>query len=463
MSSVASRRIVYVILAVFFVGGAVWGISSFLHRKKADKRSSIAVPLTDTVRRGAITVLVQATGRVVPNQEIEIKCKASGEIIQLPVDVSTLVHKGDLLAQLDPQDEERSVKRAEVTLAVAEARLAQTKLALQMAEQELASERKKAETNLKSAEISANEAKAKLERVEQLYTKGMASNEDRDSTITMYTRALADMEEARIRMQDITLRELQIESKREDVKIATSQVEADKLLLSDVKQRLSETRVTAPIDGVVIDKYVQIGQIIASGINNVGGGTTLMTLGDLSRMFVLVAVDESDIGKISVGQDARIRVDAYQDTVFTGEVVRIASKGKNTSNVVTFEVKVEVKGPRKSLLKPEMTANVDIVVADKKDVLLVPTRFLISKRGQRILRVRLADGTEEVRNVEVGTNDGEKVEIISGVSEGETVVIYPDETESKWKRTRTAADDIRRERMRAHVLSPLIPPPRPVR
>lgn len=450
-------------LSVFIVGGAVWGIISLLRRKRADEHSFIAVPFTDTVKRGAITVQVQATGRVVPNQEVEIKCKASGEIIQLPVDVSTVVRKGDLLAQLDPQDEERSVKRAEVTLAVAEARLAQTKLALQMAEQELASERKKAETNLKSAETSANEAKAKLERVEQLYNKGMASNEDRDAAVTIYTRALADMEEARIRMQDITLRELQIELKREDIKIAASQVEADKLLMSDAKQRLSETRVTAPIDGVVIDKYVQIGQIIASGINNVGGGTTLMTLGDLSRMFVLVAVDESDIGKISVGQNARIRVDAYQDAVFPGEVVRIASKGKSTSNVVTFEVKVEVKGARKSLLKPEMTANVDIVVADKKDVLLVPTRFLISRRGQHTLRVRLADGTEEIRNVEIGANDGDKVEIIFGVNEGETVVIYPDETESKWKRTRTGADDIRRERIRAHVLSPLIPPPRRAR
>jgi HlyD family secretion protein len=459
--STALKRIIYGVAIVFIAGGVVLAVSKIFSRNRTKETTSTAIPLTNTVSRGSITVLVQATGRVVPNEEVEIKCKASGEIIQLPVEVSTVVHKGDLLAQLDPQDEERSVKRAEITLAIAEARLAQTKLALQIAEQELASERKRIETALKTAETSTKEAKAKLERVEQLYAKGMASSEDRDTAITLYTKALADLEEAQVRMQDIKLRELQIESKREDIKIATSQVEADKLLLSDAKQRLSETRVTAPIDGVIIDRYVQKGQIIASGINNVGGGTTLMTLGDLSRIFVLVAVDESDIGKISVGQNARIRVEAYPDITFPGEVVRIAAKGKSISNVVTFEVKVEVKGPRKDLLKPEMTASVDILVADKKDVVLLPVRFLMSRRDRKMVRVRLPDGTEEIRNVETGANDGEKVEIISGIREGETVVIYPDETESKWKRSRTSADD--RERMRVRLLSPLIPPPRPVR
>src|SRR5439155_4332181 len=114
--------------------------------------------------------------------------------------------------------------------------------------------------------------------------------------------------------------------------------DSDKVALANARQQRDYTTVTAPMDGVVSALNVQIGVIIASGITNVAGGTTIMTLSDLSHVFVLASVDESDIGTIVVDQPAIITVDAYPGRQFKGKVVRIATKGVNVTNVVTFEV-----------------------------------------------------------------------------------------------------------------------------
>jgi len=177
---------------------------------------------------------------------------------------------------------------------------------------------------------------------------------------------------------------------------------------------------------------VEIGQIISSPMSNVGGGTPLLTLSDLSRVFVLASVHESDIGKIIVGQDASITVEAFAGTQFAGKVERIAAKGVNVSNVVTFEVKIEVLSENKGLLKPEMTATVDVVSARKDDVLLAPSAAIIRKNGGRFVRLPVAGGTPEERAVSVGIDNGDKAEVLEGLKEGETVLVQKAETESRW-------------------------------
>jgi RND family efflux transporter MFP subunit len=210
-------------------------------------------------------------------------------------------------------------------------------------------------------------------------------------------------------------------------------VQSNQIELTLAQQRVKDTVVVAPMDGVVSARNVQIGQIISSGISNVGGGTTVLVLSDLSRLYVLASVDESDIGKVEKGQRARITADAFPGTEFRGEVVRIATRGVNTSNVVTFEVKIEVLGPNKGLLRPEMTANVEIVAAEQPEALLVPAEALTRREGRRLAQVVRADGTLEERAVETGLGDGTQVEILSGLSEGETVGYRKGETESRWR------------------------------
>ena len=453
MTAVTRKRALIALCCLLVTAGVGWRV---LSRRAAsrDARHSEGQAEVMIIKKGSIRVAVEATGRVVSDQEIEIKCKASGEIIKLPVDISDTVKKGDVLVQLDPENEERSVKRAEVDLAVSQARLAQANMGLLIAERDLATERTRAEAALKSAEARAQEAKAKFERVKQLLEKKMVSSEEMDGAQTVHAQAVADLASARARMEDLKTREVQIESTRQDVTIAEAEVESDKLSMSDAKKRLQDTTVSAPIDGIVADKNVHVGQIIASGINNVGGGTTVMTLADLSRICVLVSVDESDIGRIEVGQRARITADAHPDAFFAGQIVRVATKGTITSSVVTFEVKVEVKGPHQRLLKPEMTANVEIVAVEKENVLVIPVNALERRRSERFTTVQKPDGTMEQRAVRTGASDGEVMEILDGLSEGETILIPQGAAQSRWRRSDgEEANNARRQRMQMRMMS----------
>jgi HlyD family secretion protein len=158
-----------------------------------------------------------------------------------------------------------------------------------------------------------------------------------------------------------------------------------------------------------------------------------MTLSDMSRIFVLASVDESDIGKVAMDQAVTITADAFAGKKFNGRVVRIAPRGVNVSNVVTFEVRIEVTSENKSLLKPEMTANVQIISASKDDVLVVPVTALTRKKGKMTATVKLASGQTEERTVQVGLTDGERYEVLSGLKEGETVVYKKEEPQSRWR------------------------------
>ncbi len=429
---ITGKRVFIAGIVVLAVTGGLWWMLASRSDAKADG-SSDKEPVIVTVEKGSLRVVVEATGRVVPEQEVEIKCKASGEVIKLPVDVSDTVGKGDLLLQLDPEDEQRSVRRAEVALAVSQARLAQASLSLQVAERDLASERTRAEASLNSAEARAEEAASKLKRVTELHGKNMSSREELETAQTSAAQAAADLEGARARMEDLKTKAMQIDSRKQDITIAEAQVETDRISMDDVKQRLADTTVAAPIDGVVATRNVQVGQIIASGVSNVGGGTAVMTLADLSRTYVLVSVDESDIGRIETGQRAQVTVDAHPDAFFPGEVVRVATKGATASNVVTFEVKVEVKGPNRKLLKPEMSANVAITAVEREDVLVVPVNSVQRKRRERTVTVCRQDGTEEQRTVQTGASDGEMMEIVEGLSEGESVVLASGGSQSRWR------------------------------
>lgn len=444
------KRKILITITLLIAAGLLWKAFSptpdSLETEETKVRTAVA-------RIWPLKVVVDATGRVVPEREIEIKCKASGEITQLPVEVSQAVKQGDLLVQLNPIDEERAVKREKATLSMSRAKVAQSRLNLSIAERDYTSEETRAVSAEESAHAKAQEAEAKLVRTNTLFEKKLASAEELDGAKSARAAAEADWQSAQARVIDIASKEAQIEARQQEITMAVAQAEADGLTLSDAEQRLADTTVLAPIDGVVASRNVQIGQIIASGINNVGGGTAVMTLADLTRIYVLVSVDESDIGRIAAGQPAQITVDAYPDEVFKGEVVLVATKGVNTSNVVTFEVKVEVTGDNRTLLKPEMTANVSIVTKNKLDGLLVPVTALERKKGQSWLTIQDKDGLINRRLVTIGDSNSEYVEIVKGVEVGDVVVLGPEGGQNRWqsdkkedatKKPTTARDDRRK-------------------
>ncbi|HNT34235.1 MAG TPA: efflux RND transporter periplasmic adaptor subunit [bacterium] len=442
------KKLIVIAVVALIVAGFGWHYYSAKKKAPAEVERDSSAPEIVPAEKGSIRMIVETTGRVVPSQEVEIKCKASGEIINLPLEVSDPVGKGDLIVQLDPQDEERSYKRAEVSLKVSEARLNQARVDLDVSKRNLVTERTRAEAALQSSEAKAREVEAKLKRVEQLVEKKMASAEELDVARTSFEQSQTEVKNAKARIEELATQTVSIKSKEQAVSIAEAQVESDKLSLSDAKKRLSDTTVLSPIDGVVAQKNVQVGTIIASGINNVGGGTTILTLVDLSHLYVLASVDESDIGSIEPGQRARITVDAHPDAFFPGEVVRVATKGAVVSNIVTFEVRIEVFGPRKALLKPEMTASVEITAVEKDDVISVPVAAVSRRRMEQFVTIQKEDGSTEERIVETGVSDGDVMEIVSGLDEGEKVVVAKSSAFSPWQRDMDPARTARmRERM----------------
>lgn len=421
------------IVALVLAGAAGGGWYWWSARQAQAVAAAQPAVVTAAAERATVTVRVATTGRIVAKQDVDIKCKASGEIIQLPFDVSDYVKRDALLVEVDPVYAQRSIRQAEVTLASAEAKLAKAKQSLDVDEKDLATEKLRAAAAVKSAEAQQRYAQLKAARMAQLAETLAGSREEADLTEASAVQAGAVLENARVRLQELVTLESALELKRQDVKLAEAEVEANKIRLEETRQTLADTKVVAPIDGVVTARNVQTGQIIASGISNVGGGTTVMTLSDLSQLFVLASVDESDIGQVRAEQPATITVDAFPGKRFRGKVVRIATRGVNVSNVVTFEVKIEVLGENKALLKPEMTANVEIVAAEKQDVLTVPQEALRRQKGTHLVDVLKADGTKEEREVETGLSDGTRQEIASGLAEGERVVLHKGESESRWK------------------------------
>lgn len=426
-----SRKI---LIAAVLLAATAGGGYYFWRTKAAAGAAQAADVSQATVERGPFRVAVVASGRVVPNLEVEIKAKASGQIVKLPKDVSHKVKAGDLLVELDPVDEERSVKQAKAALEGSQARLVQAESNLVLAGRNLATSRKEAQANLLSAEVREKETISKAEREKELLERKLSSPEAYEAARTAAAQAQAELARARVRVEVLDTEELALELRRQDVRLAKADVERDEIALAMAERRLAETKVVAPIDGVVSVRTVQVGQIISSAVSNVGGGTPMLSIADLSRVFVLASVDESEIGKVEVGQPAVVTFDARPGVRLEGEVALIATKGTVVSNVVTFEVKVEVLDRRKTLLKPEMTAQVEIVIDEKEDALTVPADAVVRRgRGKTIVRVPKAGGGEEEKEVEVGMSDGLRTEILEGLAAGDKVVVKKDEADSRWR------------------------------
>lgn len=408
------------------------GAGGFYYSKKKGANAAVVPVTLATVAKGNIQKSVPCTGKVVSNLDVDIKCRSSGEVIKLPLDVSQEVKKGDLLLELDPVDSERMVKLRSVVVKSSQARLESAKQNLITAEKAVDTSRQRADTAKESAGIRLTVVKAKAERRKQLVAEGLGSAEDYEAVKNEVAQAEADYKNTLVQLEEIKTQELALEVKRQDVKLAEAQLEQDRLSLADYEQQLEYCKVFAPMDGTITARNVQIGMIIASGINNIGGGTTVLTLSDLSHIYVLASVDESDIANVDVGQKVVVEADAHKNEKFIGKVVRIAAKGTTTSNVVTFEVKIEIVSDNKNKLKPEMTTNVEIISAEKNDILIIPDTAIIKRGGESFVTPAGADGKPAAeKTVVLGLSNGEHSEVLSGLAENDKVVVTND-VSGKW-------------------------------
>jgi HlyD family secretion protein len=263
-----------------------------------------------------IVVTVEAAGVVEPKIAVEVKSKASGEILEMRAETGDRVEQGTLLVQIDKRTPRNRLAQAEAQLKAANARL----------------------------EI----ARSQMERSETLFGSG-------------------------------TLTETEYETAALEFANAEAQVVAAQVELENTRIAMDDTEIRAPVSGTIIEKHVEKGQVISSPTQDVGGGTLLLKMADLTSVQVRTLVDETDIGKIRPGMEARVTVAAYPNQPFRGTVLKIEPQAIVEQNVTMFAVLINIAN-EEDLLKPGMNAEVEISIAERRNTRAVPTAALRTER-----------------------------------------------------------------------------------
>jgi HlyD family secretion protein len=354
------------------------------------------------VTRGDVARSVVATGKIQPITKVEVKSKASGIVEKLFVDINNQVHKGQQLAQLDQQEILAQVQAQRAQLAAAEANVTTY------------------EANIEQDKVNAAAPdlpmyKATLDRNLQMQKEGIVSRQALDDANKDYLAALTRRDSAKA----------QIGVDAAKLKQARAQVMQSKASLNQYEEQLGYTTILAPMDGVILSRDVEIGDAVSSILVLGSTATLIMTEGDTTQVYVQGKVDEADIAHVYMSQPARIKVESFRDRVFHGKVTKIAPLGVEKDNVTTFEVRVSIDNPGGEL-KANMTANAEILLDEHKGVLTVPENAVIYD-NQRNATVEIPDkGQKEGKRkipVKVGLSNGSVTEILSGLKEGQQVVL----------------------------------------
>ncbi|MCJ7751448.1 MAG: efflux RND transporter periplasmic adaptor subunit [Armatimonadetes bacterium] len=462
------RSTLAVVLAVVVVLVAI-GLWS---RSRPRRGGNPGALQTVAVERGTVRQVVSADGTIQPLTTVGVTSYAGGRVDVLAVEVGDVVKLGDLIAKIDPTDSLTAYNQAEADLTAAQARLRQakaqskvqptlTRASIAQAEANHDSTvkdlerlteathpqaRVQARSALDKARANVEIAEKELVRAQGLKAKGFVPQGEVDTAVNRRELAKAELSSAQ-QQWDTLEQQLGAELASAEARVAQAQASLDRARAEAVQDQLREadvasaqaqvarveaqvvnatamldyTTITAPREGVILQKLVEEGSMVTSGRSSVTQGTDIVLLGDLTQMFVEVSLDEADVGRVRVGHPAEITIDAFPDEQFLGEITRVDPQAATTQNVTTVLVKVRIEGadPR---VKPGMTASCDFVVMEAKDVLRLPNRVVQRERGEAGVLVQR--GTEPTRvPVEVGVVGDEYTEIREGLKEGDEVVV----------------------------------------
>lgn len=350
--------------------------------------------VTQKLAKGAITEKVTASGIINPISTINIGTQVSGTISEIYVDYNTPVKKDQVLAQIDP--------------ALFEAIVAQREAALDIAKAEV--------------EVVKNDIiyyKKHLDRIKKLNSSRYSADKELESAQRDYDNSIAQraLKEAQIKQAEASLNSARID--------------------------LNYTKIVSPVDGIVVSKEVEVGQTVAASFQT---PTLFNVAEDLTKMQIEASVVEADIAKVKEGQTVEFSVDSYPDETFYGIVTQVRNEAINTSNVVTYEVIIEIDN-KDLKLKPGMTANVEVITSEKQDALLVPNqalRFYIEdENGGSSKRYKdkglwiIVNGRPQRVAVKTGVSDDNNTEVSSAdLREGDEVIVEKKDAASKTRQMR---------------------------
>lgn len=354
------------------------------------------------VEKGDLAKSVVATGKITPITKIEIKSKASGIVKRLAVDAGDRVKKGQVLAELDREEIQARVAQARAQMEASEASSNATRADLD-----------RAKVDAEGPDVPL--LKRAYERAQGMAKEGVVSASALDEAQKNYEMAL--------NKQNVSKAQLSVLKAK--IGQASAQVAQDRANLKQLEEQLNYTTIVAPIDGIVLSRDVEVGDAVSSILVLGSTATLVMTMGDTSEVYVKGKVDESDIGKVYLGQPARIKVESFKDKTFSGKVTKISPMGVEKDNVTTFEVRVSINNPGGEL-KANMTANAEVILEEHKNVLQIPEgAILYDKDKKASVEVPDPKGKEGKRKlaVNIGISNGAKTELLSGLKEGDEVVL----------------------------------------
>lgn len=371
MKKTPKTLLLLVVLAL--AGATVWAVVA---RNRAGQRPQYRLAAVD---RGNIVRTVSASGTLNAVVTVRVGSQVSGQIKELLANYNSPVIAGQVIARIDPENLEARVRQAEAELQVAKANVAIQKAAVLRCKAELENARaalSASEARTLKAEVALKDAGRDLNRKRALRDRTVISENEIDKARAAYDQAMAQLRslqaEQKARLSMVSTREAALKMAEEQVVHARAQVKQREASVHQCRTDLAHTVIRSPVTGVVIERNVDMGQTVAASLQ----APTLFTIAkDLRDMQVEADIDEADIGLIKEGQKASFTVDAFPREEFTGFVTQIRKAPKTVQNVVTYTVVISAANPDLRLL-PGMTANVNIVVDERRDVLRVPNAAL---------------------------------------------------------------------------------------
>jgi len=343
------------------------GAMALLRARRTDGREDQGLK-TVKVTRGTVVEKALAVGKIEPKNVISVKSKVSGIVEHLYADVGDKVRKGDPLIDIKPQPTPLEIAEAKRNLELAQADL-------DIAERDLERARQ-----LKDKGLLAQEA---YEKVEQNYREAFLRKQ-------LAQERLALLEEGRVRVADMEV----------------------------------ETVIRSPIDGYVLERLVNVGDPVVP-LTSYQAGTELMKLADMENLVFKGTVDEIDVGKLREGMPAQIKVGALPDVSLDGKLLRISLQSRKVENAVVFDVEIAVSKKPGVTLRSGYSANAEIIVKKKEDVLVLPERVVEFRDDRTFVRVLGPDGAPVEKEIETGLSDGMNIEVVSGLEEGDEVLEKP--------------------------------------
>jgi HlyD family secretion protein len=320
---------------------------------------------TAQVENGPLRNVVNATGVVQTVVTVQVGSQVSGQVEELYADFNSVVKRGQLLAKLDPRNFQAQVENAEASVAAARARVRSAEADQRTQAANVLS----AKANLEAARVARDNTATLYDRASELSKSGVASRNDYDNAKANADSSAAKYEQAQASVEQVQAQSNASAAQLDQAKAQLQQAEAD---LARAKLNLEYCNIYSPVDGVVISRNIDVGQTLAASLQS----PTLFTIAnDLARMQVNANIDEADIGNISDQADVRFTVDAYPNESFRGRISEIRLNPQTVQNVVTYSVILSIENPDMKL-KPGMTANIVITVAQRSNVLRVANAAL---------------------------------------------------------------------------------------